>query len=154
MIVGVCNLGPDHLYHTGASLNQPAGQQTALPKGIPTVEITSRILFLAQIEGLPRSPRRDQVQGAVIVGVKVVFLNGLVDDRHGLVDGIAKQSSAFKPHSEHIRSHFQIIHANSRHLLHVHIIARRIKGVWIVSFSEEPCRPSLTHYPTFLQGSR
>ena len=67
MIIGVSNLGPVHLHHSGAGFNQPAGKQAALPERIFAVALAGLFLFGFQVEGFTGLAGKNQFQRFAVV---------------------------------------------------------------------------------------
>ena len=154
MVVGVGDFGPDDFDDARAGLDQPAGQETALAKRIAAVTVAHLFGFLSQVERFAGAAGNDQIQSALVIIVEVVVLDGLVDVRHGFLDGIAQSGAALQAQGKHFRRQLEIIDIGSGPSCSYPCHRPREERVGIVGFAEEPGGAAFADHVGFLERAR
>src|SRR5947208_12350581 len=100
MVVRISNLGPNHFDDACAGFNKAPGEQAALAKGVAAIAIAHLLGFFSEIKCFASAARNDEVQGTLVIIIEIVILDGFIDVRHGLFDGLTQLGAALKTEGE------------------------------------------------------
>ena len=154
VVVGVGDLRPHHLDDARAGLDEPPGEEEALPEGVAAVAVADFDRLLVEREGLPGPPGDHEVQRPLVVFIELVVGDRLVDLRHRLVDERPQPGPALEPLGENVGAELEIVDADPAHLLHVHVIAVGEERVGVEVAAEEPGRSPLADDVALLERPR
>ncbi len=77
-----------------------------------------------------------------------------VDLPHSVQHAASQVRPATQPGREHVVRQLEIVHLQTRHLLHVHIVAGRVQRIGVERFPQEPGGPALAHHVALLKRPR
>ena len=98
--------------------------------------------------------RYDQVEGLLVVIIQVELLYCLLKSRHLILNRLTKLGSSTQTRGEDLRAELEIFHVDPVHLVHLHVIPRRIQVIGIVGLPEKSGGAPLSYHIAFLQRSR
>ena len=151
MVVGICELRPDHFHHPRARLDESSRQQQALSERVSSVGFADRDRLSVEGKGLAGPARDHQPQRPLIVFVELVVRHRLVELWHRAVDDVPQPRPSLEPLGEDIRAKLKVVDADLLHLPHVEVVAVRIERIGIEVTAQKASRAPLADHAALLQ---